>query len=531
MESGAVGRLAAGTVSEASPAVAQIAKIRRYVPDSLCSLLVPEGLPDNFKSFYDVTLYDGTSALRCVLRPTLNGLIEKGEIQESQLILVRSVRCWRDEATIGGPVITILCDIASLAEIEIPAPPNTRSLNEIGLGHNRHTPLIGSRGYYAPLWDETDFVSANHESIFPREIAEVEEQEITPLEKKSLTIADIKQRYHSSQQTVVNFNNFSLIGRVVQISPIRHYASPNDRKRPFPINFTFEIVAGGQFISVTAWNRACATYFAGLTIGAVVCIERFRVQVNSLTGELEVSVNSSNPTGVIRKMPSDYSFLQLSDEHVEEQELDEKEGLIDLRIIPLKGRGEWSLSVPDKFVFDFVGCVTHIGRLERERKDATPYRDDDESEYRVATEHPPTFIQYRWVSVVDLFAPETELIIKVAACGNNNILHDMAVGKRYVFYNISLFSVWDSYYRKVYLHTLPNSHVLLVDQVKRQNWATYRILNQLLKVAHSEITVDALNHHSLLRESFYPGANSVFLWSSDFMVLQGALKLPILYFR
>lgn len=85
-----------------------------------------------------------------------------------------------------------------------------------------------------------------------------------------------------------------------------------------------------------------------------------------ITGEIELCVNSRNPTGLIYSLPDVY--LNLSSFDSNNMEIDRFDvSLIDLRFIELSNEQEWNISIPDNFIFDFVANIAYVGRIERER--------------------------------------------------------------------------------------------------------------------------------------------------------------------
>ena len=381
------------------------------------------------------------------------------------------------------------------------------------------------------MWDDDCFPESNDVSIFPVSLSLVEEGDILAIESKRSTIPAIIHKYQTSQQASVSFPATALIGRVIQKTPIHHFATGKDRKRRFPMNFQLQLAADQAQVTLTVWNSACAKYYEGVQIGMVLCVEKFRVQKNQLTGTLEVSVNSQNPSGLIRQLPFDFSFCESVES---EEDSDIQESLIDLRLLKFHSEREWMISVPDGFVFDLAGRITFVGRLERERKEQATFEDGQAVQ---STFDPPvSFLQYRWITVRDLLHPNVELVMKVSTCGRGTALQDMEVGQKLLFYNISLSSVWDCFFRKIFLHTISGSQVIPLVSVVENNWASQASTNmiiQALQKDHRATNRTAKPNQSDLQVNnyFYPATASVFLYSSELDALLGLWRQKLIYFR
>ena len=87
-------------------------------------------------------------------------------------------------------------------------------------------------------------------------------------------------------------------------------------------------------------------------------------------GEIEISVNSSNPKSVIYKLPDGFTNQEGNEE--EEGYSENQRTLVKLRLIRLPNITQWSICVKDNVLFDLIGKVTFVGRSEREKISSKP---------------------------------------------------------------------------------------------------------------------------------------------------------------
>lgn len=265
------------TSAPVTPVTVQVIKIERYVMDCKAGLMLPFECPDKISSIYDITVTDNVSKLKCVLHPTMNELIESGDIRRFGLIIVKNYKLWYDESKPGGgnPFL-VICETTSLSDIEDDLTQET-DLQDLTPKDKLFVPIIGERGYYVSLWNN-DCFDDNHESIFPKKLEIQEERKIIALEQSSIKIDFVKSFFLNGNQATVHFQKGVLIGRIIRKSQINHHASINDHHKSFPMNFEMTIASQNATINVVVWNRKCADYYYGLCIGMVVAITNFRVQ-------------------------------------------------------------------------------------------------------------------------------------------------------------------------------------------------------------------------------------------------------------
>ena len=267
--------------SQESPLVLQIIGIQRYIRDHKSILMLPGimenyHLPSSVDSLYDVTVTDHSSMVKCVLHPSLNDLIETGNVEKFDMILVKKYKMWYNESTPGGgsPYMVIL-EASSLSEMSVDKPENE---DFVQLTPNSHlyTPILGERGYYVAE-QNNDCFDGNHSSIFPESITFVTEDELEDIQWSRMRLQEVKNSFYEAEMNSVSFCKGYIIGRVIQKSEVNHHPSVSDHHKPFPMKFEIVIACGGVTMPVVIWNRCCAQYYFGISIGMIIAISNFRV--------------------------------------------------------------------------------------------------------------------------------------------------------------------------------------------------------------------------------------------------------------
>ena len=130
------------------------------------------------------------------------------------------------------------------------------------------------------------------------------------------------------------------------------------------------------------------------------------------------------------------------------------------------------------------------------------------------------------------------MVLKFYSCGRQKFFDTVDLGTQVLFYNVGIMSVWDNFYRRVFLCTLPETHIFLLNDITNCNWVTKASRSKIVQAAiqNSKATDEGLerrwnNHERVIAKNFYPSIRSVFPLSTDIEALQGFSKSNFLFLK
>lgn len=364
-------------------------------------------------SAYDLLIQDDRSRVRCALSPRMSSLVSTGSLIPGSYIRITEYRLWYGTNTPSSEATLIVQNLTWLSlfspELQIPEHPFVDEMTALPNarlrgGNGCLSPLIGRRAYYVDLENDDGIVADNWRK---RDIS----FELTCVDPKLVfgkgmpSIQQVLTMYtqHSEKQPkpkkTPKFG--AVVGRVIQIGRICHFARSTDEKVPWPLNFEIVIADASDSVKVSIWGPSCATYFESIQLGQIVAVVNYTIKPAHNSDGLQLKVNA--PRGRIFSL-SDKDLNGLSVPEIEwdvrtESEIDD-------------------LGPNDSF--DLLGMVTFAGRLERHRS-----RDSFMN-----------FAQYRWLVIAVLGSVTKQLPIKVYTNSRANRLADLRLGDVVLLTNV-----------------------------------------------------------------------------------------------
>jgi hypothetical protein len=416
-------------------------------------------LPDEFMGDgFDITVSDGAHSIKAMLAVSLNRLVYSGQLAAPCVIRVEKWTRIFNEHVLGGAPYVLLHSLSVVPLVSKEQQQQQRSEKETEsgdaaeaqpithpwlpqfLGADRlNRPLCLCRNYYLPLWND-DFPSM----ISAAGGTEKEEErpavlpalpETMPAKGARLPLlADVMRVTHvrskKSQKTDIETN--MVVGIVTKKSRLIHYGGIRDLHKPQPFQCQLTLTDDSQSVIVTLWNQCAVNWHPLIQVGKPVLITGGRIQPSySNPGSKEISVNPSNPRGVVHAI-------------VEEHPLVQANCLSCLGgVYQFIGTKDCAL-LPDRTTFDLAGVILEAGRPEREQ-----------------IERSSRFAEYRWITLTSSLQ-DPPISIKVYV--NSQIAKFMllAPGKVVVLTGVMSASVTthSKNPRSLYLKTTPQSEIL-----------------------------------------------------------------------
>lgn len=144
--------------------------------------------------------------------------------------------------------------------------------------------------------------------------------------------------------------------------------------------------------------------------------------------------------------------------------------------------------------------------------------------------------QYRWITIMDFLHPNVQLLMKVHTAGSRlSIFENLQPGQKIIFYNLTIYSIFDNFYRRVFLTTSPDTQLISFKQVIDDNWASTETRSILTK-AYMNYTRNPPQDIqeqciSLLDTCFYPGIPTLYPLSTDINALQGLVDSRMIFLQ
>ena len=310
-----------------------------------------------------VTLSDGRYLQRCIVDPAQNLRLEQHELIDLVQITLTRARTAFDETSQAGEPYVVLEDWELEGISDHPLVRSNRGLEYVP--HQQST--VPSQPLYA---QREVFIDLNHDSIPTSRIgfdidraglsvaAEDAEHLVEQLERHQTSLSDLRQ-----DLTARDAPRGALVLRVTKKSSVRYFAQP-DKLESWPMHAYLEVADGSSDARavLVLWHRACGLYYCNLQEGDIILVRNYTVKRATSfadwfsTGDIELALNSSHPTGLLALLP---------EPTVELLELD----------VP-SWRATWSDTVAlrktlsereDGDVVHIAGMVTYLGRVEQRR--------------------------------------------------------------------------------------------------------------------------------------------------------------------
>ncbi|XP_033735502.1 RPA-related protein RADX-like [Pecten maximus] len=333
-----------------------VLKIDRYLTDPQHTSQT--GLATEYIDVYQLTVADHMHKLKVVLHPKISTDIQNRQLREGCSVMFMKCTLRYDETNLSGSSITVVDTI----KIEpkpclLFLPPDMSNLSwcpNCGTKESNDLPLTSSRGYYLDLWSSIEMTgpqwklpSTDQES---KSVGTVTEQDIYKVKEIAKKWTDLK--------TISPY----MIVRVVGKCRLLHYAKPSKSEK-WPFQAHFSVCDKTGVCNMVLWNALCKDYYQRLQEGSVILIRRFTVKKSYYSSgreiqaprnleyyDIDINMNPHHPQSEIHilslsAVPKNIRLPDLEYNFVTRQQLG---------------------SMPDNYICDIVGCVTYVGRYERD---------------------------------------------------------------------------------------------------------------------------------------------------------------------
>ncbi|XP_061816443.1 RPA-related protein RADX isoform X2 [Nerophis lumbriciformis] len=359
--------------------------VSRYTRDLGASVYFPNAALTG-DDLYDVTLSDMDCRLRVTLDPTLNRLVERNLLRRGAALQSVTLAPGVTSPSFIMACVDIKDEEAEVGVSDCDSLPWTASPDVTG-------PLRANRLVFLPLWNNVDFSGAAWQQTPPP--MEDEEEEEEEASRPSVTVKDLRDGYLSKHKGVLHGAiRRRLIVRILAKSQLLYYGRHDSNCR-CPYRALLEVCDHTGSVCVVLWNSVCVTWYRPLKPGDIISLSHFRVKqlYQSDNDDIEISVNSRNPTACISLLP-------------------ESSVAVD-RLPPQPAYSFYSSKeLPDRpnhSLCDIIGLVTFTGRAERiRRKDVLDSVGGTELlEYRWLRLEDGTSSRPIWVKLFSTSQPET----------------------------------------------------------------------------------------------------------------------------
>ncbi|XP_048400864.1 RPA-related protein RADX [Stegostoma tigrinum] len=361
-----------------TPELVVVVSIQRYLRDPGNE----EGSQSASSYFFDVTVTDQISQVKCHLAPALNPLVHLNCLRVGRGIHLTRCSLVHDEKRLNRCFLQIEALELVAAEcdpsLSIPSPSIEpfRSLTASQMGRDllrtlqMETPLKDGRLHYLPLWNNND--------PYGREWAGPKTPPFPNVLLEGLGLISL-QRLSMIWRAKVGFPR--LLVRIMHKSRLRYYGGR--AKVDFPYQAYFEVADQSGMMPLVLWNSLCPEWYQSLHIGTVLLLHRYSVkhsyqrrtwatpcdpQIKSLR-TVEICLNPRDPRAEIQIVPpqqvkAEWRLPDIKYNFITRLQLDK---------------------LPEGFTCDVIGLVTFVGRCQRIRKE----------------ESSEDFYLYRWVHAID----------------------------------------------------------------------------------------------------------------------------------
>jgi hypothetical protein len=382
--------------------------LKRFLLDKHYSYVTGITFDENSKEFYDaydLIVTDGTSVAKWTLSPLLNSVVQRYGIYDSCVITIDEYKLLYDEKIEGGGNgIVFVTSIrftdhigfreSQFGQIELLFSDELKILCE--------RPLVSSRGYYCPMWDDDNFTS--EVSLPVREDYDLD---------KRKTLAHIIQ---------TEDENATIVGRVQKKSKLNHFGRLSDYQQDYPFFFNVLIVDDSveNGVPVNIWNRSALEYYNDINVGDVLLITSFKIkncyndkvfplQNSQAAFTREIAVNSRKKANIFKLNNVDTNFATID--------------------FPLTDIHDLHL-LPDQSNINIIGLVVNITDYQREiliSTDGVVYPE-------------PKYAQFRYVTIIDSSALK-KVNCKIYTNSRKHLVDKLEVGNLVLLTDMTLYSV------------------------------------------------------------------------------------------
>ncbi|XP_038631633.1 RPA-related protein RADX isoform X2 [Scyliorhinus canicula] len=346
--------------------------------------------------FYDVTVSDGVSQVKCYLAPDLNPLVHWNRLKAGNGIHITRCRLVYDEKRQNHCFLQIealelaAAENAPTLSIPVLSTESLHSLTAFQRGRDLlrtlqvETPLKDGKIHYLPLWNNNDPYGGEWNGPkgppFPN------------VSLGGLRLISLQQ-LEMTWRTKLEFPH--LLVRIMHKSRLRYYGKPGT-KVDFPYQAYFEVADQSGMMPLVLWNSLCPEWYQSLHVGTALLLHRYSIkrsyqmrtwatpcdpQIKRLR-TIEICLNPRDPRAEIQIVPTEQvkakgKLPDIKYNFITRLELDK---------------------LPDGYTCDVIGVVTFVGRCQRIR------REDGSG----------NFYLYRWVHAVD-GSTEQPFILEVFA--------------------------------------------------------------------------------------------------------------------
>ncbi|XP_021347288.1 uncharacterized protein CXorf57-like isoform X2 [Mizuhopecten yessoensis] len=333
-----------------------VLKIDRYMVDPQHTSQT--GLDTMYIDVYQLTVTDNVHKLKVVADPKLSTEIQNRQLREGCSVLFTKCTVRYDETSLSGSSIVVLHSINMATKPCLSfLPADMADLTwcpDCGANETKALPLTSSRGYYLDLWSSIEITGpqwklagTNEES---KSIGGVRAQDIYKVKEIAKKWTDVK--------TI----NPHMIVKVVGKCRLLHYAKPCKAEK-WPFQAHFSVCDETGVCNMVLWNALCTEHYQRLQEGCVILIRRFTVKKSYYSSgreiqvpknlqyyDIDLNMNPHHPRSEIQilALSAVPKNIRLPD--------------LEYNFVTRKQLG----SIPDNYICDIVGCVTYVGRYERD---------------------------------------------------------------------------------------------------------------------------------------------------------------------
>ena len=299
---------------------------------SVLVLRVGRYIPPQGPSFaVDMVVMDGSEeTIVCSLSGDLSAEVEKGSVEEGDIVRLDAYNVWLNELEVGGGEGTIRVTKMvttrrspfpmSLCPIEAFEGEGGNKMKEIEIDFEKAEG--GGNRFFLSQYSDQIVASSSWEC----DDVSLENTCLTSLQVDNYTpkIVETLTTYSRSEREGKRTKNLAapLVGRILAISPLNYFGKFGG-EHPYPINFQMVFGDASNSLSVSVWNSLCQLYYPSLQVGDMIVITDYCIRgsqyANALTctfleqratntheNNLEIHINAQNPHGFIYKITGGY---------------------------------------------------------------------------------------------------------------------------------------------------------------------------------------------------------------------------------
>ncbi|XP_048884077.1 RPA-related protein RADX isoform X2 [Brienomyrus brachyistius] len=297
--------------------------IDRYIKDLSFGIHFPQAV-NSSENLYDATVSDGDCKLRVTIHPSLNSLVESNtlrcgcQLRNVTISVVGERKSQRGGCQTYGVVnLAVDLDAGEDAALDALCGTDIDALPWFGSDGDGPCllPLRAQRSSYLPLWNNQDYNGEMWRDSSPGSTSNTDsdtEEDIEDLHP-TVTIQKIRQSFRSRSRVAKGI----LFVRILRKSRLVYYGK-SERNCECAYKTVLEVADRTGLASVVLWNTLCIDWYRSLHPGQLLRLSQYRVKESYLsrTGEsqeadIEISLNSRNPTAHISVIPQAEDFPQL----------------------------------------------------------------------------------------------------------------------------------------------------------------------------------------------------------------------------